>query len=219
MQRRADDLRLTRVTANAKVYRIAGSSNHDTIHIEMVADNGRTVAGEKKMSLSFRRLVTGHNAEGKSALLSDARIEEGTLGNFSLWMVRADGTDGVEAAPFFPGAGETIFRVVRLPPPDPSMTHGAIDTLVAEFFSGVGSPACKVDTSRHPLMHVTPTTDYIMLLSGAVSLLLDEGDPVPLKPFDTVVQRATNHAWIVTSAEPAVFLCVMAGANIRSERP
>ena len=103
---------------------------------------------------------------------------------------------------------------MRLPPPDPAMTQGALDALIKEFFAGVGSPACKVDVSRHPLMHVTPTTDYIMLLSGEASLLLDEGDPIPLKPFDCVVQRATNHAWIVTSAEPAVFVCVMAGASM-----
>jgi hypothetical protein len=160
---------------------------------------------------SFRRLVTGRNAAGKSTLVDDARIEEGTLGNFNLWTTRADGTDGADAIPFFAKPGETIFRVVRLPPPDPDMTKVALDALVHEFFSGVGSPDCKVDVSRHPLMHVTPTTDYIMLLSGAVSLLLDEGDPIPLKPFDSVVQRATNHAWIVTSAEPAVFLAVMAG--------
>ena len=170
------------------------------------------------MQPSFRRLTTGRNAVGRSAILEDSRIDEGTLGNFNLWTGRADGTDGDEAIPFFPGPGETIFRVVRLPPPDPNMEPGELDALVGNFFAGVGSPACKVDTSRHPLMHVTPTTDYIMLLSGAVSLLLDEGDPIPLKPFDAVVQRATNHAWIVTGGEPAVFVCVMAGATARDER-
>jgi cupin domain len=100
---------------------------------------------------------------------------------------------------------------VCLPPPDPAMTPAALEAFVEEFFAGVGSRSCKVDASRHPLMHVTPTTDYIMLLSGVVSLLLDEGDPIPLKPFDCVIQRATNHAWIVTGDEPAVFLAVMAG--------
>jgi hypothetical protein len=168
--------------------------------------------GRRKVKPLFRRLVTGRNAGGKSALVEDVRIEEGALGNFNLWTARADGTDGADAIPFFPGQGDTIFRVVRLPPPDANMTPAALEALAREFFVGVGSPACKVDTARHPLMHVTPTTDYIMLLSGAVSLLLDEGDPIPLEPFDSVVQRATNHAWIVTGSEPAIFVCVMAGA-------
>jgi quercetin dioxygenase-like cupin family protein len=62
-------------------------------------------------------------------------------------------------------------------------------------------------------MHVTPTTDYIMLLSGEVSLLLDVGEPISLRPFDCVVQRATNHAWIVTGSEPAVLVAVMSGVT------
>ena len=99
------------------------------------------------------------------------------------------------------------------------MSQSALDPLVKELSAGVGSPTCRVDVSRRPLMHLTPTTDYIMLLSGGVSLLLDEGDPIPLEPFDCVVQRATNHAWIVTSKEPAIFVCVMVGADSRWERP
>jgi hypothetical protein len=170
------------------------------------------------MRPSFRRLVTGHNAAGKSALIDDARIEEGSLGNFNLWSTRPGGKDGAEQVPFFPGPGGTIFRVVRLPPPDREATADQLERLAEEFFSGVGSPQCKVDTSRHPLMHVTPTTDYIMLLSGTVSLLLDTGEPIPLKPFDLVVQRATNHAWIVNGVEPAVLLCVMAGAETGAVR-
>jgi hypothetical protein len=170
------------------------------------------------MPRSFRRLVTGRNAEGKSVLVDDARIEEGTLGNFNLWTARAGGADGADAIPFFPGPDQTVFRVVRLPPPDPRMTAVELEALVNEFFANIGSAACRVDTSRHPLMHQTPTTDYILLLSGAVSLLLDEGDPIPLRPFDAVVQRAANHAWIVTSREPAVFVCVMAGRAASGDR-
>ena len=167
------------------------------------------------MGSSFRRLTTGRSADGRSTILDDVRIEEGTLGNFNLWATRADRSDGAEAIPFFPESGGSIFRVVRLPPPDPAMSQSALDMVAKELFAGVGSPACKVDVSRHPLMHLTPTTDYIMLLSGEASLLLDEGDPIPLKPFDCVVQRATNHAWIVTGKEPVVFVCVMAGVDSR----
>ena len=91
------------------------------------------------------------------------------------------------------------------------------DPLDSLGIEGVGSPECRVDTSRHPLMHVTPTTDYVMLLSGAVSLLLDVGEPIALQPFDCVVQRATNHAWIVTGSEPAFLLAVMSGVVARDE--
>jgi uncharacterized cupin superfamily protein len=65
------------------------------------------------------------------------------------------------------------------------------------------------------MMHTTATIDYIVLLSGEISLLLDEGEPIKLKPFDAVVQRATNHSWVNTGHEPALLMCVMVGTRRR----
>ena len=59
-------------------------------------------------------------------------------------------------------------------------------------------------------MHTTPTVDYILLLSGKISLLLDEGDSIALKPFDAVVQRRTHHFWVNTGREP-LLMCAMVG--------
>jgi naringenin degradation protein FdeH len=168
------------------------------------------------MTLSFRRLVTGRDANGRSVLLEDARIAEGRLGNFNFWRTQAAaaGTD-IELArlefPFFADPGGTVFRVFRLPIAPPDLTPQQARELSAGFFAEIGVPSCRVDTSRHPLMHVTPTTDYIMLLSGEVSLLLDAGEPIPLQPFDVVIQRNTNHAWINTGREAAVLMAVMIG--------
>jgi hypothetical protein len=168
------------------------------------------------MTQSFRRLVTGRDANGRSVLLEDARIGEGRLGNFNFWRTQAAaaGTD-IELArrefPFFADPGGTVFRVFRLPAAQPELTAEQARELSAGFFAEIGVPSCRVDTSRHPLMHVTPTTDYIMLLSGEVSLLLDAGEPIPLQPFDVVVQRNTNHAWINTGSEAAVLMAVMVG--------
>jgi hypothetical protein len=167
------------------------------------------------MPPSFRRLVTGLDVHGKSILLEDARIEEGRLGNFNFWRTKpgTTGSDGVapQDFPFFAEPGGTLFRVFRLPAAGPGSTLQELRDVSAGFFAEIGVPSCRVDTSRHPLMHVTPTTDYIMLLSGEVSLLLDEGDPIPLKPFDAVVQRSTNHAWINTGSDAATLMAVMVG--------
>ena len=46
-----------------------------------------------------------------------------------------------------------------------------------------------------------------------MTLLLDD-DEVQLKPFDVVVQRGTNHAWINNGSEPALFIAVLIDANI-----
>jgi quercetin dioxygenase-like cupin family protein len=83
--------------------------------------------------------------------------------------------------------------------------------MAAGFFAEVGYPGAKVDTTRHPFMHRTPTVDYIMLLSGKAALLVDEGEPVELRPFDAVIQRGTNHMWVNTGTEDAVFMGAMVG--------
>jgi hypothetical protein len=42
-------------------------------------------------------------------------------------------------------------------------------------------------------------------------LLLDVGGPIELRPFDAVVQRGTNHAWINTGTTPAILMAVLIG--------
>lgn len=63
-------------------------------------------------------------------------------------------------------------------------------------------------------MHKTDTIDYIILLKGDVSLLLDEAE-VRLSPFDTVVQRGTNHAWVNHGDEPALLIAVLIDSQIK----
>ena len=63
-------------------------------------------------------------------------------------------------------------------------------------------------------MHKTDTVDYIILLKGDVSLLLDK-EEVKLNPFDTVVQRGTNHAWINHGDEPALLIAVLIDSEIK----
>ena len=62
-------------------------------------------------------------------------------------------------------------------------------------------------------MHKTETVDYIILLKGDVTLVLDEED-VDLKPFDVVVQRGTNHAWVNNGKEPALLIAVLIDSKI-----
>ena len=60
-------------------------------------------------------------------------------------------------------------------------------------------------------MHRTRTVDYIILLQGDVTLVLDQ-DEVRLKPFDVVVQRGTNHAWRNNGNQPALLAGVLIDA-------
>ncbi|MEE9192496.1 MAG: hypothetical protein V3U04_07805 [Candidatus Aerophobetes bacterium] len=45
-----------------------------------------------------------------------------------------------------------------------------------------------------------------------MTLLLDE-DEVDLRPFDVVIQRGTNHAWINKGSKPALLVSVMIDAE------
>ena len=46
--------------------------------------------------------------------------------------------------------------------------------IAADAFEKIGAAHHRVDTSRHPAMHKTETIDYIILLKGDVTLILDE---------------------------------------------
>jgi hypothetical protein len=179
------------------------------------------IAKETRMPLSFRRLVTSRDAHGKSRLIEDAQIQEERLGNFNFWRTgkgstTKDGDLTRRDFPFFADPGGTVFRIFRLPAAQAPMTERQSSELSAAFFSEIGVPSCRVDTSRHAFMHVTPTTDYIVLLSGEVSLLLDVGEPIALRPFDAVVQRSTNHAWVNTGGDDAILMAVMIGQDAHS---
>jgi quercetin dioxygenase-like cupin family protein len=61
-------------------------------------------------------------------------------------------------------------------------------------------------------MHRTNTLDYVVLLSGCVTLLLDDG-AVELEPFDVVIQRGTNHAWVNYGSTDALLAAVLLDAG------
>jgi uncharacterized cupin superfamily protein len=57
-------------------------------------------------------------------------------------------------------------------------------------------------------MHRTRSVDYAVVMSGEIDMMLDDG-VVHLKPGDTVVQQATNHAWINRGTAPCRVLFVL----------
>ena len=65
-------------------------------------------------------------------------------------------------------------------------------------------------------MHQTKTIYYIILLEGDVTLILDE-DEVRLKPFNVVVQRGTNHAWVNNGTEPALLIAVLIDSEFKKK--
>ena len=60
--------------------------------------------------------------------------------------------------------------------------------------------------------HLTPTIDFIVVLDGPVTLVLDDGER-QLQVGDLVVQRGTNHAWWNYNDYPIRLLTLMLGTG------
>ena len=173
----------------------------------------------------MRRIVTGHNKEGKSVITIDGpparSLGEEAGGLYELW--NTDGNeintlDEIDRADgevlLSPPNGGTKFRYFQINPTPEGVPADLIEAATAEAFEKMGAAHHRVDTTRHPAMHKTKTIDYIILLKGDVTLLLDN-EEVDLKPFDVVVQRGTNHAWVNNGNEPALFIAVLIDSDLK----
>lgn len=173
------------------------------------------------MARALRRIVTGHNAAGKSIVVIDGpppgEITHPWAGD--IWVTDETPADNAKpgdaaARPkrLEPPAGGSSFRFFVVMPEDPAIPRERLEEIAAARFAAMGATHCRVDTRRHPAMHTTRTVDYIVLLSGKVTLLLDEGE-VDLEPFDVVVQRGTNHGWVNRTKEPAILAAILIDAK------
>lgn len=173
---------------------------------------------------NMRRIVTGHNSKGKSIVVIDGpparSIGEEVGGLFELWstdgqkIITQDGADRADADIILdPQKDGTKFRYFQINPTPEGVPEAVLQKAAADAFEKIGAAHCRVDTSKHPAMHKTGTIDYIILLQGDVTLMLDE-EEVRLKPFDVVVQRGTNHAWVNHGTEPALFIAVLIASDL-----
>lgn len=91
-----------------------------------------------------------------------------------------------------------------------------VERVVEEGFAELGASDARIDTQRHPAMHLTHTLDAIIVVRGRVRLLLD-ADERRLGPGDVVVQRGTNHAWVCDGNEPALLVAVLLARRLDGE--
>jgi mannose-6-phosphate isomerase-like protein (cupin superfamily) len=172
----------------------------------------------------MRRIITGHNQAGKSIITIDGpparSIGEDVGGLFEIWNtdgLPVDTKDNLDRADseiiLSPPANGTKFRYFQINPIPEGVPQDVIEAATAEAFEKMGAAHHRVDTSRNAAMHETHTIDYIILLKGDVTLILDE-EEVSLQPHDVVVQRGTNHAWVNNGTEPALLIAVLIDSNI-----
>ena len=74
----------------------------------------------------------------------------------------------------------------------------------------------KVST---PLITTEAATKLLGTMLGGYNvqplIALLDNEEVDLKPFDVVVQRGTNHAWVNNGDEPALLIAVLIDSNIK----
>ena len=172
----------------------------------------------------MRRIITGHNDEGKSVISIDGpparTLGEDAGGLFEIWNTDGSGFDTVSNADradidvvLSPVKGGTKFRYFQINPIPEGIPDEVIRAATAAAFEKMGAAHHQIDTSRNAAMHETNTIDYIILLKGDVTLILDE-EEVRLKPHDVVVQRGTNHAWVNNGSDPAILIAVLIDSEL-----
>src|SRR6202162_2113345 len=152
----------------------------------------------------IRRVVTGLDANNKAVVMFDSRmpLQAGPYGlnSTNLWVTNTyplgfSFKDDTSAIPVgvSPLDHGTKFRVVEFPPLD-AATEAKMEPGFLMKAVGPVAPARGLPVT-HPLMHRTRSVDYAVVLSGEIDMMLDN-TVVHLKPGDTIVQQATNHAWV-----------------------
>ena len=172
----------------------------------------------------MRRVITGHDKNGKSIVVLDgppARyIGEDVGGLFELW--NTDGNiintqDNIDRADdeiiLSPPRNGSKFRYFQINPSPEGIPMDIMQDIAADAFEKIGAAHHRIDTTKHPAMHKTETIDYIILLKGDVTLILDQ-EEVDIKPFDVVVQRGTNHAWVNNGSDPALLIAVLIDSEL-----
>ncbi|MEI9852420.1 MAG: cupin domain-containing protein [Sphingomonas sp.] len=150
---------------------------------------------------NLRRVVTGHDDAGRSVVLIDAPCA-----------YHGAGTDGWRVQDIW----ESDVVPVPIDAREPDPTAGPVDFNLPH--TGVRVRITDIPPARpgaEPFMHRTNHLDYLHVLEGEIVMLLDDdAHEVVLRKGDTIVQRATNHAWVNRSDTHCRLFIVMVAGRI-----
>jgi quercetin dioxygenase-like cupin family protein len=156
---------------------------------------GAAGASGLDMKQGVRRIITGHNAQGRSYIIRDDRITSGPFPS----LYKATGDMPLGPAP----AGEPQ----KILPTDAPQLE---PSLGGSSFTFVTLP--PTPRGAKPGWHRTMTLDYNILLGGELVLMVDEGETL-LHPGDVVIQRNTLHAWRNDTKSPVYWVAVLVPIN------
>ena len=172
----------------------------------------------------MRRVVTGWDSNGKSIVVEDSDVEPKSVSVLPastfchLWgsddrvPLPSDGSEP-NWTQFFPPATGFRFLVWTLPPEGtplpPDVDFNAARAELDRVLPGL----IEFNEPDNPGMHTTDTVDWDYVVSGEVSLELDDGQEVRLTTGDSVIQNGTRHAWHNRTDEVTTIATVLIGAQ------
>lgn len=171
-----------------------------------------------------RRVVTGHDSEGRSRVVDDRTVEPITSAlmpgfvAYRLWgrdepPTFPDGGSPSGGESWFPPREGSRFMIITHAPegltPSPDVDTAAATAELERQMPGVIS-SMEPDGSG---MHTTDTIDYLMVVHGEATLELDDGTRAVLRAGDVVIQNGTRHAWRNYGTEPCTIVAVAVGAD------
>ena len=179
----------------------------------------------------IRRVVTGHDKDGKAIVISDglaptvsANPLRGGHRSTDIWKTTAMPAPITRTEPDptlgprdFTAPNGVKIRISELPP-EPESFSKLTPEQSREFFRSGGHESSSTHGrgGRHPFMHRTESIDYAVVLEGEVTMLLDDQDIV-LKQGDVVIQRGTHHAWSNRSGKWARMLYILIDGKFEPE--
>ena len=146
------------------------------------------------MALTIRRVVTGHDANGRAIVKIDEiakKVVSSRPGQAAtvIWTTEGFPVDNS-------GQGDGSERTVS------TSEHNGTVFRVVEYGPGVS-----------PRNHRTDSIDYAVVISGEIDMELDDGVVVHLKQGDVLVQRGTIHNWVNRGTAPCVVAFTLIGAR------
>jgi Uncharacterized conserved protein, contains double-stranded beta-helix domain len=187
----------------------------------MTIDSSKSSPAAKPFIASHRRVVTGHDEQGRSIFIYDGPAPNmrqpdasPNMAMIDLWETSSmpvSNVGNLDSADrpirLSPPPNGSIFRILVLPP-ESERNFSA----VSDVFSQWGEPGVLSKRDRHPAFHKTNTLDYAIVLEGEVWALMDVGEKL-LKAGDVLIQRGTNHAWSNRSNSPVRIAFVLLDAQ------
>ncbi|MEU4196500.1 cupin domain-containing protein [Kribbella sp. NPDC026611] len=156
--------------------------------------------------MKIRRVVTGHNTDGRSRVVDDSAVEAITsallpgYAAFRVWGTDEPPTFPDDGSPrraeaYYPPPGGSRFMVNLIPPGEVAVP-AEVDAAAALAELERQMPGAMArSVPGPPGMHATDSIDYVVVVSGEVTLELDDGEQTALRAGDVVVQNGTCHTW------------------------